>query len=725
MKENFCMDTELAEPMNNIMLQCPRRGCETTFRLVDEKGSGEPYAGLYYEVVDSEGVSYNGTLDSEGRGAVSNHHHGAVSLRFESEYVGTDKLYRGLMQREHFPLKITEIQVRAEQTRHVNADGSRASSNPAQGTANHFYQVEISELVRYNCHLPPLVDRSFHPNKALSAIMGKYGRRGVCLVPQAHTVLEVRPLRALRPLLSVNAEFCTLNLYQLALMATLSYNPFGQDPDEHPVLASTVSFPFIPTSGNWFGSALSTFNEVWRVDGKQSEPMYPILEEVAYSRRLEIVPFDPDLYPVNDPSLGDDQQNPARLHFLDDRGVSNATDTQAFITHTSEYALIAIRGTSEAADFLRDVDALQVPFEQGEGRVHRGFYRAAIKAFDFAMSYLDQFNHSKTLIICGHSLGGAIALILAEMLRRTSKDFAIQLYTYGAPRAGDATFTRNAAELIHHRIVNHDDLIPNAPLPWMNPRYDVMAQGALLMPIDAMLGMNTLRTGLVNQDGEHYEHHGNLRHFMPIALTPHTGSAILWSPGCATITDQALCNRYLRQVDGLPEHRSISVSDHSMTNSYIPACWAVLRRYQQALANRTPAVTRREIQLVEQTLDSISDQLHRKRSRLARGDIYPRTHEPSFERLQQERNRVSSTRERLASLHYQPVSAAEVYGAHADQPELEAALARWHAHPHNFRVEPLARAPAELTPPVEEDLLEGYPDILAYLDAHEDPLNWE
>lgn len=41
-------------------------------------------------------------------------------------------------------------------------------------------------------------------------------------MPQLHTVLEVRPLRALLPLLSTTPEFCALNLYQLALMATLA-----------------------------------------------------------------------------------------------------------------------------------------------------------------------------------------------------------------------------------------------------------------------------------------------------------------------------------------------------------------------------------------------------------------------------------------------------------------------------------------------------------------------
>lgn len=304
----------ISASLNDQALTCPHRGRETTFQLVDEQGAGEPYAGLYYEAVDSEGVTYSGALDVKGCGRVTNHH-GAISLRFESEYVGSEELYSDLQRRKSYPLKITDLQVRAEKTQYANADGSRTSSNPAQAAADHYYQVETSELVRYACHLPPLVDRGFPPRTSLNAIMGEHGNSGICLMPDACTVLEVRPLRALRPLLSANAEFCALNLYQLALMATLSYNPFGQDPDEHPVLASTVSFPFIPTSGNWFGSALNTFNEIWRVDPEQSEPMYPILEEVAYSRRLEIVPFDPALYPVNDPNLGNDQQNPARLHF--------------------------------------------------------------------------------------------------------------------------------------------------------------------------------------------------------------------------------------------------------------------------------------------------------------------------------------------------------------------------------------------------------------------------
>ena len=83
------------------------------------------------------------------------------------------------------------------------------------------------------------------------------------------------------------------------------------------------------------------------------------------------------LYEVNDPALGTEQEHPEKVHFLDDRLLGKeATDTQAFITHNDELILIAVRGTLEIIpDGLRDADAFQVPFEEGEGQVHRGFYR--------------------------------------------------------------------------------------------------------------------------------------------------------------------------------------------------------------------------------------------------------------------------------------------------------------------------------------------------------------
>ena len=54
------LDDELKHPLNDRMFTCPIRGKWTSFQLVDENGEGQPYSGLTYEVIDSEGYTYEG-----------------------------------------------------------------------------------------------------------------------------------------------------------------------------------------------------------------------------------------------------------------------------------------------------------------------------------------------------------------------------------------------------------------------------------------------------------------------------------------------------------------------------------------------------------------------------------------------------------------------------------------------------------------------------------------
>lgn len=110
--------------------------------------------------------------------------------------------------------------------------------------------------------------------------------------------------------------------------------------------------------------------------------------------------------------------------------------------------LISVRGTQEfLADASRDADARQAPYEEGEGQAHRGFYVGFQAAMPFVERYLNMFyTGEQTLIICGHSLGGAIALLLAEWLQRKPTKPKVILYT----------FVKAARPLTHHRIVNHN-----------------------------------------------------------------------------------------------------------------------------------------------------------------------------------------------------------------------------------------------------------------------------
>lgn len=696
------LENDLKSRLSSRLLTCPVQGNSSSFQLVDESGSGEPYAGLTYTLIDSEGQSFSGHLDIDGIGKITNHFAGPTTLLLDKKYQGHEKTYIELQRRNSYPLEITELQVRAEQTRYINKNATRTQKNPAIACADEFIQVEVRHLVKHVSHLPPEIYRHYPHSSNRAKIMGSHGKFGVALMPHKHTVLEVRPLRALSPMLSTAPEFCTLNLYQLALMATLSYCPFGQQPDDHPVETSTVCFPIQPSVGHWFGDALAKFDELWRVDAGQKTAFYPLYEDVPYSKRLEIVPFDPNLYQANKLDLNEDQEHPSNIHFLNDTGKKKATDTQAFITHNDKLVLIAVRGTAQLmADGLRDADASQVPFGETDSKVHKGFYESAQTAYEFVVIYLEKFYAGQKLMVCGHSLGGAVALLLCEMLRRRPGfNYNIQLYTYGAPRAGDASFVKGAKDLVHHRMVNHNDPVPSVPGTWMDTKTGVFTTGAVVTFSNVPLGLSVFVAGITNWTGEPYEHHGTLKHFMPVDFGGGKKSAILWEPGCDTINQHAACSLALQQIDGLPDRPSLlsqifQAGNHSMTGGYIPACWAALKRSQEALDKKDSLVTQTERDWVQKALERITAQLRAEiRSLNGRPDAYRRSRERTIDDIGHELDNISTTSARLRSIRYRSVLESDVYGALSEHPEaLAKSLERWLLHPENRRGEQLAMAP--------------------------------
>lgn len=67
------LDRELELRLSSRVLACPLQSKWSTFQLVNEFGSGEPYAGLAFTATDSEGIKYSGHLDITGTATITNH----------------------------------------------------------------------------------------------------------------------------------------------------------------------------------------------------------------------------------------------------------------------------------------------------------------------------------------------------------------------------------------------------------------------------------------------------------------------------------------------------------------------------------------------------------------------------------------------------------------------------------------------------------------------------
>jgi pimeloyl-ACP methyl ester carboxylesterase len=69
--------------------------------------------------------------------------------------------------------------------------------------------------------------------------------------------------------------------------------------------------------------------------------------------------------------------------------------------------------------------------------------------------------------ICGHSLGGALATLLALDVAANTRFSDPTVYSYGSPRVGDSLFASTYNQVVKnsYRIANRLDIVPALPPP--------------------------------------------------------------------------------------------------------------------------------------------------------------------------------------------------------------------------------------------------------------------
>lgn len=303
--------------------------------------------------------------------------------------------------------------------------------------------------------------------------------------------IEVCPFRAWVLMLHNGPEYSLVNGYNLSLMSILAYA--DGERDEHGSKAGALK-PYVEQVLTHLGRLPFKVN---------TQYLAPVVKDVPFADRYRHYDF------IDTSS--------------DDMG--KVGNTQLLYMVNNEHAVVAWRGTVNLEDVATDLYGIQggdpiLP----SGKIHLGFKNAyqdisANKKLEDAKKLMDGHLADKPLFICGHSLGGALALIHAAEHRAKKP----HLYTYGMPRVFDRTAIAQLNEIVHYRHINNNDFVTAIPHPkWGSMRMLLALSTALLpYPTPAKYSPEVRRY----LDGQDYQHHGKIIHFAAFSMNYDTGNA--------------------------------------------------------------------------------------------------------------------------------------------------------------------------------------------------------
>ena len=102
---------------------------------------------------------------------------------------------------------------------------------------------------------------------------------------------------------------------------------------------------------------------------------------------------------------------------------------------------VAIKGTDGWREWLNNTRLGLVRFERSPTvKVHAGFHDMYLGCLDAVMLAMTREHGYHAIVFCGHSLGGAVAALLATGLAPLYRDIDVRLYQFGAPRPGNDYF---------------------------------------------------------------------------------------------------------------------------------------------------------------------------------------------------------------------------------------------------------------------------------------------
>jgi hypothetical protein len=149
------------------------------------------------------------------------------------------------------------------------------------------------------------------------------------------------------------------------------------------------------------------------------------------------------------------------VKWIDDK----KSDTQAFVAMKGKSLYVVFRGTSSKKDAQNDVSIDKVPFIKDGDKVHIGFKSSWDAVKDIVLKNISKMSGYNKIVVCGHSLGAAVATLCAYNISHVFTDVPVECCTIGSPRVGNKTFKDNYdnQKIKTLRIVHNNDVVTHSP----------------------------------------------------------------------------------------------------------------------------------------------------------------------------------------------------------------------------------------------------------------------
>ena len=183
-------------------------------------------------------------------------------------------------------------------------------------------------------------------------------------------------------------------------------------------------------------------------------------KEALYNSKLAVLAYS------NRDQINWDEYGLSLVQWIENK----KSDTQGFVATKDKSIYVVWRGSESKKDFQNDASIDKVPFINDGEKVHIGFKYCWESVLDETYNAIDDALESlqgetTDIVVCGHSLGGAVATLYAHSIKKHYSNYNVSATTIGSPRVGNKVFKKNydSSSIDTLRIVHNNDLVTHTP----------------------------------------------------------------------------------------------------------------------------------------------------------------------------------------------------------------------------------------------------------------------